>query len=645
MKYRSEIDGLRALAVIPVIFFHAGFEVFSGGFIGVDVFFVISGYLITSVLLNDLKMGNFSIVNFYERRARRILPALFVVMLICMPFVWLWLLPQSVKSFSQSLVAVSVFASNILFWKTSDYFAASTELQPLIHTWSLSVEEQFYAIFPLLLLFTWRLGLRWKVVILVKVIILSLGLAQWGAFAKPALTFYMLPSRAWELLIGVSVAVYYSEYDIKKHKYWISELGSLLGFALILYATFTYSHQTPFPSLYALVPTIGAALVIIFATNKTIVGKLLSTKLFLYVGLISYSTYLWHQPLFAFARLRSIEPPSQELFIALIIITLPLAHLTWRFVEQPFRNKNLISRKTFFIIFFCLSISFISIGLFGHITKGYFNRGIYTTIFKDLENITRVNFGLSDICEDEYTESEKCRTGANPTIIVWGDSYAMHLVDGIIASNPNVQLIQATISNCGPFFGVAPYSPPNYGVEWGVKCIESNDRVKELLKNKTSLKYAVLSSPFDGYVGEGAQILTRDGKLISGEQNSYTYFEKTLEEIKSHGIKPIVVSPTPKNGNNIGDCLLKASLFNVEKSRCNFQLAISEQRNQKVNELLRKVELNYNVIWLSNGVCPDGTCNVFMDKVFIYRDGGHLSHDGSAFIGKKMDFYHLITRQ
>jgi len=183
-------------------------------------------------------------------------------------------------------------------------------------------------------------------------IILSLGLAQWGAFAKPAPTFYMLPFRAWESLIGVSVAIYYSECNIKKHKYWISELGSLLGFGLILYATFTYSDKIPFPSLYALVPTIGAALIIIFATNKTIVGKLLSTKLFLWIGLISYSVYLWHQPLFAFARHRSIEPPSQELFIVLIIISLPLAYLTWRFVERPFRNKNLISRNYFLHSFF-----------------------------------------------------------------------------------------------------------------------------------------------------------------------------------------------------------------------------------------------------------------------------------------------------
>ena len=191
MKYRKEIDGLRAVAVIPVILFHAGFPAFSGGFVGVDVFFVISGYLITTIILAEIERGTFSLVNFYERRIRRILPALFLVMFVCLPFAWLWLLPPEMKGFSQSLIAVSTFSSNILFWKTSDYWDTAGELIPLLHTWSLAVEEQYYVVFPLFLMLMWRFRKRWILSSFVVVAATSLLLAQWGAYQHPTATFYL----------------------------------------------------------------------------------------------------------------------------------------------------------------------------------------------------------------------------------------------------------------------------------------------------------------------------------------------------------------------------------------------------------------------------------------------------------------------
>ena len=195
MKYRSEIDGLRALAVLPVIFFHAGFELFSGGFVGVDVFLVISGYLITTIIISEMSEGKFSILKFYERRARRILPALFFVMLVSLPFAWLWLTPKDLKDFGQSLIATSTFSSNILFWLESGYFDTATELKPLLHTWSLAVEEQYYILFPIFLLITWRLGLKWILSILAIILVISLGAAHWGAYNKPNAAFYLLPTR------------------------------------------------------------------------------------------------------------------------------------------------------------------------------------------------------------------------------------------------------------------------------------------------------------------------------------------------------------------------------------------------------------------------------------------------------------------
>ncbi len=222
MKYRAEIDGLRALAVIPVILFHAGFEWFSGGFVGVDVFFVISGYLITTIIISEMAEGKFSMVNFYERRARRILPALFFVMAACLPFAWLWLTPSDLKDFGQSLIAVSFFSSNMLFWLESGYFDTAAELKPLLHTWSLAVEEQYYILFPIFLMLTWRLGVKWISIILSFVFLLSLGLAVLGTqyATNPQITsgtFFLLPTRGWELLVGVFAAFYLKYKPIQNH--------------------------------------------------------------------------------------------------------------------------------------------------------------------------------------------------------------------------------------------------------------------------------------------------------------------------------------------------------------------------------------------------------------------------------------------
>jgi len=338
MDYRKEIDGLRALAVLPVILFHAGFETFSGGFVGVDVFFVISGYLITTIILAELEQGKFSIVNFYERRARRILPALFLVTLVCIPFAWLWLLPSDMKDFSQSLVAVSVFASNILFWRESGYFDTAAELKPLLHTWSLAVEEQYYVLFPLFLMLFWKLGKRWILVTLWLVFVASLAVAQWGAYAKPAAAFYLLPTRGWELLIGAFAAFYLSKANRIEFGKGLSEFGGWLGVALIIYAVFAYSKATPFPGFYALVPTIGAVLVILFATQQTTVGKFVGNKAFVGVGLVSYSAYLWHQPLFAILKHSDFDD-TKGIYAILICLTLVLAFVSWKFVEALFRKS------------------------------------------------------------------------------------------------------------------------------------------------------------------------------------------------------------------------------------------------------------------------------------------------------------------
>jgi len=361
MIYRKEIDGLRALAVIPVILFHAGFEWISGGYIGVDIFFVISGYLITTILLQEQQQENFSIVNFYERRARRILPALFIVLLVCLPFAWFWLLPHELKDFAKSLIAVVTFVSNILFWLETDYFTADAELIPLLHTWSLAVEEQFYIIFPLFLALFAGKHKRIMVIMVMFTVLLSLGLTEWGWRYFAEGNFYLIPFRAWELMIGVLTAFYL--FYKPQPKGLICHLGSLLGLVLILLAIFLLDKSIPFPSLYALAPTLGTALIILFANQQTLVNKILSFKGFVMIGLVSYSAYLWHQPLFVFARAYYMEMPAPSIMLVLSFVSILMGYISWRYIEAPFRNKQRFSQKQVFSGSLLGAIFFILIGI------------------------------------------------------------------------------------------------------------------------------------------------------------------------------------------------------------------------------------------------------------------------------------------
>jgi peptidoglycan/LPS O-acetylase OafA/YrhL len=292
MKYRREIDGLRALAVLPVILFHAGYATFSGGFVGVDIFFVISGYLITTILINEMEQGSFSIAKFYERRARRILPALFFVILCTIPFAWLWMLPQDFRGFSQSLAAVPLFASNILFFITSNYFDTSSDLKPLLHTWSLAVEEQYYVFFPLVMMFTWKLGKKWLFTIISVLAIFSIIAAEWFVSSNPSFAFYLLPTRAFEILLGALVAFYLNNKPANHNiNNQYGQFASVLGLLLIIYSILAFNKHTPSPSLLTLIPVVGTCLVIAFANSKNIVGKILGLKILVGIGLISYHTY------------------------------------------------------------------------------------------------------------------------------------------------------------------------------------------------------------------------------------------------------------------------------------------------------------------------------------------------------------------
>lgn len=638
MKYRPEIDGLRAAAVVPVILFHAGLDVCTGGFVGVDVFFVISGYLITTIILAELDAGTFSFSGFYERRARRILPALFLVIAACIPFAWMWLLPGDMKRFALSLLAVTSFSSNVLFWQESGYFDTSSELKPLLHTWSLAVEEQYYLLFPLFMVFAWRWGKGRLAAMLAAGGFLSFAVAQWGTVHAPAAAFYLLPTRGWELLVGSLVAFRMARPGRVEGGTLSANVASLAGLGAIGYAVFAFDRQTPFPGAWALLPTLGAAAVIAFGTRRTLVGAVLGSRIPVGIGLISYSAYLWHQPLFVFARHRSLDPPGQALFAALAALAFVLAYASWRFVEQPFRKRERIGRRPLVSLAAAASVVAMVGGVAGYASNGYYGRAELEASLGDVEQRLQLNYGLDARCEGFFSVAAECRTSDEPEFLLWGDSYAMHLMQGMLSSRKELGIAQMTISMCGPFFGVAPAHEP-LPPEWITTCIAENDKVLEWLKQHKSVKYAVLGSPFEQYVSDRAKIQLRSGEVVSGKAEAIRHFEKTLETLQEIGVTPVVFSPTPQNGKDIGRCAAKAVKLGLSQDVCSFDRKIAEQRQRNVIEFLRKVDVKYKVAWLFDAICDGGTCRSMIDNVFIYRDNGHLSHEGSAYLGAKLGFY------
>ncbi len=451
MQYRREIDGLRTIAVMPVILFHANFQIFGGGYSGVDIFFVISGYLITSLILADIEKGRFSIARFYERRARRILPALSVVMLSCVPLAWLWMLPRQFVEFSHSLIAVPLFVSNILFWRETGYFEAASEEKPLLHTWSLAVEEQYYLLFPLLMVLMWRFGRRRSFYVVLALAALSLLLSEWGWRNKPAANFFLAPTRVWELLAGSLCAFIQSSRG-----QWRGNIPSMAGLGAIVFGILVYDEHTPFPSLYAVVPVLGTVLIILFAAPGTWAARLLSLKPMVAIGLISYSAYLWHQPLFAFARILSPQVPSQGVMLGLAGLTLGLAWLSWRYVEQPFRDRHapvLATQRAVFVASGAVTGLIIALGVLGStiaVPKILWNTPDLLT------DVPAQNAPYAACPGFEVVQGNtQCRmygTGG-ATVVIWGDSHAMPLVR-MMSEIEDTRLYVIAHHGCPPLIGV-----------------------------------------------------------------------------------------------------------------------------------------------------------------------------------------------
>jgi peptidoglycan/LPS O-acetylase OafA/YrhL len=613
---------LRALAVVPVILFHAGFELFSGGFVGVDVFFVISGYLITTILIEDIENKRFSIVNFYERRARRILPALFFVMLVCIPFAWMWMLPSQMKDFSQSLVAVSLFASNILFWRESGYFAAAAEEKPLLHTWSLAVEEQYYVLFPIFLILAWRFGRNrvfWMIVLMAAI---SLLLSEWGWRNKATANFYLAPTRAWELFAGSIAAFIVQKQGVQK-----SNPLATLGLAAIIFSIFFYDETTPFPSVYALVPVLGVVLLVLYADKETFAAKLLSTKGFVGIGLISYSAYLWHQPLFAFARIRSLDDPSFLLMSTLGLISIFLAYFSWRFIEKPFRNKKKINSKSIFVASICMFflITFASAFL---LNQNLSRSPISDKTFSDYGYIEapREEIGYAE-CEG-LVLSTQCGHSPSASILAWGDSYVKHGIP-FVREYEKSAVAQLALSSCPPLIGSLEEPRLNRTSNRITECNNFNKEVMDVIADNLSIKKVVIGSRFTLIEDKSEE------QIIELANSFYVNLTLWLNEV-NRPLDVAIFPPPPIPNYDPSRCIDKHLMFNLDAVNCNFN--VSDFGDFYLKQALFidvLMEIGLQVYPLERVMCPNDSCISLVENIRVYRDYGHIRNEASEYFGKQ----------
>jgi peptidoglycan/LPS O-acetylase OafA/YrhL len=428
MKYRPEIDGLRAIAVIPVVLFHAGLPGFNAGFIGVDIFFVISGFLITKILVDEIANGRFSITRFYERRIRRILPALFLVILLCIPFGWIWMLPDDLENLGQSIAATLLFSNNILLTLTTGYWDSAGEFKPLLHTWSLGVEEQYYLIFPILLWAIWWWARRYMVVALIVLMLVSFFLFLAPHYMslsarETSAVFYNLPTRSWQLLMGGLAAILvYRAGELASSPG--AAAWSFLGLAFVVFALFFPLPDSLHVTLRTVIGTAGASLLVAFASPSNLSGRVLANRLFVLIGLISYSVYLFHQPLIAFTRIYVAEEPGMLLAIP-VALTFVCAILSYRYVESPFRNSNTISTGWALGAMFVVGTGLFAFGVAAHVTSGFPQRADGAEA-----NLSEISIAYNQRAYEFQTDAFPSGEGVN--ILVLGNSFGRDMVNVVL---------------------------------------------------------------------------------------------------------------------------------------------------------------------------------------------------------------------
>ena len=647
VAYRADIDGLRAVAIVPVVFYHASIAPFSGGYVGVDVFFVISGYLITSFILGQIDRGKFSLRNFYLRRIRRIFPALFVMMAFCAAVGWILLTPQDYRRLGESIFATVFFASNILFWLVSGYFAAPLEARPLLHTWSLGVEEQFYLVYPILLVLVCRLFPRRVVAITLALTVLSFSFDVATVEAHPTLAFFLSPARVWELFVGALLAM--GAIAPPRSAKW-GEAAAILGAALIGYAIFGFSKSTTFPGFAALAPAIGAAAIIWAGSGRNgTVTRFLSHPAPVLVGKISYSLYLWHFPLLAFAAYVLVGGASIAVRVALIALSVVLAFASWIYVEQPVRQGRWIfgDAKTVFGAAAAVLVLFGGFGLAAHFTEGFPSR-IGVPRLEIVVAQSDINPDR-DLClatggDTEINRRRSCKFGprdAAPQFALWGDSHAESL-------RAAFDLAAKKAQRAGVFFGTAGCIPELGFDRDRSGCRRVNDAVAEYLVSQLSIRTVILAGRW-GLWAEGLPYKHEGGPMVSLNDASGTPVdnhvgfaagvEQAVAKLTSAGKQVWLVGPIPEIGYDVPRTLYFDSLGVKRDFHLRPTLQEFNDRQAFVLTLFGAIAKKYKtrLIWPHEYLCNSQFCQVQKDGRPLYVDDQHLTRTAAISLSTIFD--------
>jgi peptidoglycan/LPS O-acetylase OafA/YrhL len=622
IEYRREIDGLRAIAVLPVILFHAGFQAFRGGFVGVDVFFVISGYLISTIILTELELGKFSIFNFYERRARRILPALFFFIILATPVVLLAQPPHALKQYSESILSTLLYVSNIFFYLKTDYFHDFSESAPLLHTWSLAVEEQFYVLFPMLLVLLRKANLTNIFITTIVLCALSLYASQYYLEQNPLFSFYMMPTRFWELgagaLLSMSTRMIPTINNVVSIQ--ISSFLSAFGILLVVIPMLIYSKVTPFPGVYAVAPVIGTALILHFTNSPNMVKKVLSSRILVSIGLISYSLYLSHNIVFTIVR--SFGWNFQLFLIRLCSITLSflLAILSFHYIEQPFRNKRTISRIVFLT---SILISILGLALVGY--AGYWSDGFKDFIFSRLDQSQK---SLVLDYKREFSDRQK----------LWSSI--------LVGSERSFD----STYNDGRFLILGDSKSEDLYVSYAVKPLDEEMQVRRMRLEPGCMGYSVsvyqsksCSTELDNVL---ASKLLRDAHtvLLTGtwgwqSNEGVVAFVRKLIEL---GKRVKVLSTANFNDvSSLSYVIAKDHLGQDQEARYLFENIRSEASRQS-DDLRRRIlgaGLSVGLIEKLDAFCELSRSKCFLrdDKGWYIYDSGHLTVRGAYFLNGLFD--------